>query len=69
MQTLPRAKDQPPNALVLVLLDLGKLELHVASFKLALMLHILDHGESKQALALTHRPSAGGAVRRSLPVS
>ena len=69
MQTLPRAKDQPPNALVLVLLDLGKLELHVASFKLALMLHILDHSESKQALALTHRHSAGGAVGWSLPVS
>ena len=59
---------EPPAALLLVLLDLVKGERHSASLKLALMQSILDHGESEQALALTHDHPARGTLQLPLPV-
>ena len=60
--------DEPPGALLLVLLDLVKGERHAASLKLALMPSILDHAESEQALALTHDHPARGTLQLPLPV-
>ena len=51
-----------------MLLDLVKGEQHVATLKPALMQSILDHSESKQALAFAHWYPAGGAVQLPLPV-
>merc|ERR1719341_1206774 len=45
-----------------MLLDLVKGERHIASQKPALMLSILNHGESKQALALAHGHQACGTI-------
>ena len=60
--------DEPPGAVLLVLLDLVKGERHSASLKLALMQSILDHGESEQALALAHGHPARGTLQLPLPV-
>ena len=60
--------DEPPDALLLMLLDLVKGERHAASLKLALMPSILDHAESEQALAFAHGHPARGTLQLPLPV-
>ena len=62
-----RTDDKPPDALLLMLLDLVKGEQHIAALEPALMQSILDHGESKQALAFSHWHPACGALHVSLP--
>ena len=62
-------KHPTPDALLLMLLDPIKMDQDVTSMKTALMLSILDHIKSKQALVLTHRNPACGAVQIPMPVS
>ena len=62
-----RAKDQPPGTFLLMLLDLVEVEQLLAALMSALMQQILDHGEGKQALALTHGTPACRTVSPSLP--
>ena len=62
-----RARDGPPDTHLLVLLDLVEVELHIAALMSTLMLHILDHGECEQALALAHGNPTCGTGRPSLP--
>ena len=41
--TLARAKDQPPDTFLLMILNLVKVEPHIASLVSTFMLSILDH--------------------------
>ena len=63
-----RTNDEPPVTVLLMLLNLVEGGRHIASLKRALVLRILDDGEGKQTLALTHGHPARGAVQLPLPV-